>query len=100
MGMQADDNGNPIQVLTPKMGRTQVLNIGVTAVPSLVMTSETIRFCNTAACCFSYSASPTATVNDVYLPAGNVEYFRIPIGSLVSVIGFAPGGKIYLTEMV
>ena len=46
-----------------------------------------VRVVADAACHIEFGASPTATTSKVYLPADDVEYFKVSPGEKVAVIG-------------
>lgn len=47
----------------------------------------------------SFGVAPTATANDIYMPAGTPEYFVITPGEKVSAIQVDTGGTLTVTEM-
>lgn len=58
-----------------------------------------VRVVLTTAGHIAIGASPTATTNDVYLPANVVEYFIITPGHKVSAIRSASDGVLHVTEL-
>jgi hypothetical protein len=60
-----------------------------------------VRIVATTNCNIRFGANPTATVANLYLPAGVVEYFRVTPGDKVAVIKFtgSSAGSLFVTEM-
>ena len=46
-----------------------------------------VRVVADAACHIEFGSSPTATTSKVYVPADNIEYFKVSPGAKVAVIG-------------
>lgn len=73
------------------------------ATPSSTMNAQTriARVLCTAACGVSFSASPviTSSTDAVYLPANTSEYFKVPGGGTIYVVGISGAGTVYVTEM-
>lgn len=46
-----------------------------------------VRVVGDAACHIEFGSSPTATTSKVYLPADDIEYFKVSPGEKVAVIG-------------
>jgi hypothetical protein len=57
------------------------------------------RVVTTSAAYISIAKSPTATANDVYMPADTPEYFQVNAGEKVSAIQVSSGGTLHVTEM-
>jgi hypothetical protein len=55
-----------------------------------------IRVVSDAACHIAIGVNPTATTSDIYIPAADVEYFKISPGEKVAVIGSA---NVYISEL-
>ena len=59
-----------------------------------------IRVCATSAGYIKLSTAGTAaTVSDIFMPAGIVEYFIVDPGTRVSAIQDTAGGNIHVTEL-
>lgn len=58
-----------------------------------------VRVVLTSAGYIAIGAAPTATANDVYVPANWPEYFVITPGQKVSAIQASAGGDLHVTEM-
>lgn len=46
-----------------------------------------VRVISDAACHIEFGSNPTATTSTIYLPAEDVEYFKVSPGEKVAVIG-------------
>jgi hypothetical protein len=46
-----------------------------------------------------FAASPTATTGDPFMPANQVEYFRVEAGEKVAAIQNSAAGTVFVTEM-
>ena len=57
---------------------------------------EYARVVADATCHIEFGVNPTATTSTIYIPAGDVEYFKISPGEKVAVIGSA---NLYITEL-
>lgn len=58
-----------------------------------------VRVVLTSAGYIAFGAAPTATANDIYLPANWPEYFNVTPGQKVSAVQDAAGGNLHVTEM-
>lgn len=58
-----------------------------------------VRIVATTDCYYAIGAAPTATANDVLLPAYAVEYISIAPGEKVSFIQVSAAGTGHVTEM-
>lgn len=57
---------------------------------------EYVRVCADAACHIEFGVNPTATNAKIYLPADDIEYFKVSAGEKVAVIGTV---NLYVTEL-
>jgi hypothetical protein len=48
---------------------------------------EYVRIAADAACHIEFGVNPTATTSKVYVPADDIEYFKVSPGEKVAVIG-------------
>lgn len=62
--------------------------------------TQKVRVLCTTAAYIAIGNDPTATANDVYVPAETPEYFTITAGMKVSAIQSASGGTLHVTEIV
>jgi len=64
-------------------------------------TSRVVRIVSTTDCHIAFAASPTATTSNTYLPANQVEYFKVPTPgtSKLAAIRANADGTLYVTEM-
>lgn len=92
--MPRDVNTAPIQVLRP--GATEKISSGGTASDSEVVAAgvDVLRIATDGD--IHYALDGAATTSKVYLPAGGVEFIRVEVGDVISVIGTA---NVYLTSM-
>lgn len=60
-----------------------------------------VRLVSTTNCWVNFGKTPTAAVaaNNIYLPAGVVEYFHVSPGEKVAVIQDSAGGTLNVAEM-
>lgn len=58
-----------------------------------------VRVVLTSAGYIAFGAAPTATANDVYLPANWPEYFTVTPGQKISAVQATAGGDLHVTEM-
>jgi len=60
-----------------------------------------VRVVSTTDCHLAFAASPTATTSNTYLPANQVEYFKVPVPgtSKLAAIRANADGTLYVTEM-
>tara|TARA_R100000664_G_C2759750_1_gene149853 strand:- start:4815 stop:5129 length:315 start_codon:yes stop_codon:yes gene_type:complete len=90
----------PIQVLP--LGTTQTISVasGSAANSSAFAVGTTVvRVVSTTDCHIIFAASPTATTSTAYLPANQVEYFKVNAGEKVAAIRANADGTLYVTEM-
>lgn len=57
---------------------------------------EYIRLVSDAAVHVEFGKNPTATTSTIYIPAGDVEYFKVSEGEKIAAIGSA---NVYITEL-
>lgn len=58
-----------------------------------------VRLRSTTDCFIKFAKSPTATTSDMFLPAGETEYFDVKPGQKVAAIQSSASGTLYVTEM-
>lgn len=63
------------------------VTIGAASAASDAFVSNTllVRLATDTACFVTFGADPTATTSKTYLPAGHVEYFKVPPGESYKV---------------
>ena len=63
--------------------------------------TNVVRVYATQDCYLAFGESPTAvaTGTDVFLPAGQAEYFRVDGGCKIAVIRDSADGNLFITEM-
>lgn len=77
---------------------TQKVNSSGTSAQSAAFAAniEYVRVCADAACHIEFGVNPTATTSKIYLPADDVEYFKVSPGEKVAVIGTV---NLYVSEL-
>lgn len=77
---------------------TQKVNSSGTSAQSAAFAAniEYVRVCADAACHIEFGVNPTATTSKIYLPADDVEYFKVSSGEKVAVIGTV---NLYVSEL-
>jgi hypothetical protein len=60
---------------------------------------QVVRVVADAACHVALGTNPTATVNDMLLPANAAEYFSVSPGEKLAFLQASTGGNAYVTEM-
>ena len=68
---------------------TQKVTSSGTSVQSSAFSAnvEYVRVIADAACHIQFGVNPTATTSTIYLPADDIEYFKVSAGEKVAVIG-------------
>ena len=61
---------------------------------------EYIRIVSDTTCWITFGTSPTATNSKTYLPAGEVEYYKVSEGEKVAAILASGTGNLYVAELV
>lgn len=90
-----------IQAASPT-GTTQTITTsGSSAAISTAFGNNTrlVRIVATEDVHLEFATSPTATTSDPFLPANQVEYFRVTAGDKVAAIQNSAAGTVYVTEM-
>lgn len=97
--MVTDHRGRPIPALTP--GDSQRVAVGVSSAQSAALSSETIivRVVADVDCYLAFGANPTATNTDLFLAAGDTEYFGVTPGTKIAVLRSAGDGYLNIVEM-
>lgn len=77
---------------------TQKVNSSGTSAQSAAFAAniDYVRVCADAACHIEFGVNPTATTSKIYLPADDVEYFKVSPGEKVAVIGTV---NLYVSEL-
>lgn len=97
--MVTDHAGRPIPALTP--GDSQRVAVGSSSAQSTALSSETIivRVVADVDCYLAFGANPTATNTDLFLAAGDTEYFGVTPGSKIAVLRAVGDGYLNIVEM-
>ncbi|WP_286943379.1 hypothetical protein [Acinetobacter sp. UBA6526] len=93
-------NFHPIQALAP--GTTQTITTsGSSAATSSAFAAGTtvVRIVATKDCHITFAASPTATTSLPFMPANQVEYFKVTAGEKCAAIQSSEAGTVFVTEM-
>ncbi len=97
---QDQDEFEPIQALP--LGTTQTVSVtSSSAANSTAFASGTtvVRVVSTTDCHIIFATSPTATTSTAYLPANQVEYFKVSAGEKCAAIQSSEAGTVFVTEM-
>ena len=89
-----------IQAAAP--GTTQTITTsGSSAAISTAFGNNTrlVRIVATEDVNIKFGSSPTATTSDPFIPANQVEYFKVTAGEKVAAIQNSAAGTVYVTEM-
>lgn len=84
-------------------GQSDVVTVGASSAQSEVFNSNIfdIRVVSTTNCWINIGTNPTAAAADdnLYMPAGLVEYFHVSPGQRLAVIQDSAGGSLIVAEM-
>ena len=92
------------QIQALPLGSTQTISVtSSSAANSTAFAAGTtaVRVVSTTDCHIIFGTSPTATTSTAYLPANQVEYFKVPVPgtSKLAAIRANADGTLYVTEM-
>lgn len=90
--------GGVVQALKPQTHQS-VAFTGTAGTITNAVAASCVRVVCTAAAYIKIGTNPTATTGDVYVSAGNAEYFRCEPGEKVSAVQVSAGGTLHVTEM-
>ena len=95
-------SGGAIQAL--QIGTEQTISVASSSEATsnaFADTSGVVRVVSTTDCHLAFAASPTATTSNTYLPANQVEYFKVPAPgtSKLAAIRANADGTLFVTEM-
>jgi len=89
-----------IQAVAPGTTQTITTSGSSAAISTAFASGSTVaRIVTTEDCHIKFASSPTATTSDTFLPAKQVEYFKITAGEKVAAIQSSTAGTVYVTEM-
>ena len=88
---------NSMRIVTEQKVSTSTSSAASAAFGSNI---EYIRVISDTACWITFGASPTATNSKTYLPAGEVEYYKVSEGEKVAAILGSGTGALYIAELV
>ena len=90
-----------IQAASPSTTQTITTSGSSAATSNAVATStRLVRIVATEDVHIAFATAPTATTSNPFLPAKQVEYFKITGGDKVAAIQNSSAGVVYVTEMV
>ena len=94
-------NEDLIQAASPTGSTQTITTSGSSAAISTAFASGTrrVRIVATEDIHLKFATSPTAATSDPFLPANQVEYFKVTAGEKVSAIQNSAAGTVYVTEM-
>lgn len=97
---RSHNKSETIQAVAPGTTQTITTSGSSAATSTAFATGSTIaRIVATEDCHLAFATSPTATTSDTFLPAKQVEYFKITAGEKVAAIQSSTAGTVYVTEM-
>ena len=104
MTVAARDSVREDLIQALELGTVQTISVtNSSAATSSAMASgsRVVRVVSTTDCHILFAASPTATTSSTYLPANQVEYFKVPVlgTSKLAAIRANADGTLYVTEM-
>jgi hypothetical protein len=88
--LHLDDNGNPLPLLRTDGTVVIVTSTGASAASAAVIDANEDCICRITAsadCHMTTGADPTATTSHIRLWANQVEYFIIPKGHKIAIVG-------------
>ena len=88
---------NSMRIVTEQKVSTSTSSAASSAFGSNI---EYIRIISDTACWITFGVSPTATNSKTYLPAGEVEYYKVSEGEKVAAILASGTGNLYVAELV
>lgn len=93
-------NEGLIQAALPSTTQT-ITTSGTSAATSSAVATSTrlVRIVATKDVHITFASAPTATTSSPFLPANQVEYFKITGGHKVAAIQNSEAGVVYVTEM-
>ena len=94
-------NEELIQAASPTGSTQTITTSGSSAAISTAFASATriVRIVATEDVNIKFGSAPTATTSDPFIPANQVEYFKVTSGEKVAAIQNSAAGTCYVTEM-
>jgi hypothetical protein len=97
---RSHNKSETIQAVAPGTTQTITTSGSSAAISTAFATGTTVvRIVATADIHLKFATSPTATTSDPFLPANQVEYFKVTAGEKVAAIQNSAAGTVYVTEM-
>lgn len=85
-----------------RLGATQTVAVGAASAANATAFAPgtfAVRVVATTACHICFGATPVATTDHAYLPAGWVAEYTVQPGQKIAVIQNAAAGNLYVTEL-
>lgn len=99
MELVTDQHGRSVMVVAS--GTVQKVSYSGTAGTignAVSRKAKVVRVVATTSCYIAFGSNPTATANDIYLPADVVEYWQIQPEHKVSAIQVSSAGVLHVME--
>ena len=97
---RSHNKSETIQAVAPGTTQTITTSGSSAAISTAFATGTTVvRIVATEDVNIKFGSSPTATTSDPFIPANQVEYFKVTAGEKVAAIQNSAAGTCYVTEM-
>ena len=97
---RSHNKSETIQAVAPGTTQTITTSGSSAAISTAFATGTTVvRIVATEDVNIKFGSAPTATTNDPFVPANQVEYFKVTAGEKVAAIQNSAAGTCYVTEM-
>jgi hypothetical protein len=97
---RSHNKSETIQAVAPGTTQTITTSGSSAAISTAFATGTTVvRIVATEDVNIKFGSSPTATTSDPFIPANQVEYFKVTAGEKVAAIQNTAAGTCYVTEM-
>lgn len=97
---RSHNKSETIQAVAPGTTQTITTSGSSAAISTAFATGTTVvRIVATEDVNIKFGSTPTATTSDPFIPANQVEYFKVTAGEKVAAIQNSAAGTCYVTEM-
>lgn len=97
---RSHNKSETIQAVAPGTTQTITTSGSSAAISTAFATGTTVvRIVATEDVNIKFGSAPTATTSDPFVPANQVEYFKVTAGEKVAAIQNSAAGTCYVTEM-
>jgi len=97
---RSHNKSETIQAVAPGTTQTITTSGSSAAISTAFATGTTVvRIVATEDVNIKFGSTPTATTSDPFIPANQVEYFKVTAGEKVAAIQNSTAGTCYVTEM-